>query len=114
MVRLYMDENVEGQIIRGLRGRGIDVLTAEEDGRNETPDPEILDRASTLGRVVFSRDQDFLREASRRQRFGERFAGVVYAHKQEVSVGVCITDLEYQAQAGSPDDFADRVYFLPL
>jgi uncharacterized protein with PIN domain len=114
MVRLYMDENVEGQITRGLRERGIDVLTAEEDGRNETPDLEILDRANTLGRVVFSRDQDFLREASRRQRISERFAGVIYAHKQKVSIGVCITDLEYLAQAGSPEDFMDKVYFLPL
>jgi len=32
MIALYMDENVEGQIVRGLQARGIDVLTAEEDG----------------------------------------------------------------------------------
>jgi hypothetical protein len=114
MVRLYMDENVEAQITRGLRGRGIDALTAEEDGRNETPDPEIPDRANTLGRVTFSRDQDFLREAARRQRHGERFAGVVYAHKREVSIGTCIENLEYLAQAGFLEDFEDRVYFLPL
>jgi predicted nuclease of predicted toxin-antitoxin system len=114
MVCLYMDENVEGQIVRGLRARSIDVLTAEEDGHGETPDPVVLDRAGELGRVVFSRDQDFLREAARRQREGERFVGVIYAHKQRVSIGQCVQDLQLLAEVGSPEDFHDRVYFLPL
>jgi hypothetical protein len=114
MIALYMDENVEGQIVRGLRSRGIDVLTAEEDGRNETPDPEVLERATRLGRVAFSRDQDFLREATRRQRNGEAFGGVIYAHKLSVSLGECIEDLEFLVEAGAPEDFKDRVYFLPL
>ena len=114
MIALYMDENVEGQIVRGLRGRGIDVLTAEEDGRNETPDPEVLDRATELGRIAFSRDQDFLREAARRQRNGEAFGGVIYAHKLSVSLGRCIEDLEFLAKVGSAEDFTGRVYFLPL
>ncbi len=64
-----MDENVEGQIVRGLRARGVDVVTAEEDGRGETPDP---------------------------------------------SLGECIEDLEYLAQAGSAEDFVGGVYFPPL
>jgi hypothetical protein len=114
MIALYMDENVEGQIVRGLRARGIDVITAEEDGRTETPDSEVLDRATALGRVAFSRDQDFLREAARRQRNGEAFEGVIYAHKIFVSLGKCIEDLEFLAEAGSPKDFTGRVYFLPL
>jgi predicted nuclease of predicted toxin-antitoxin system len=66
MIALYTDENVEGQIVRGLRARGIDVLTAEEDGYRETPDPKVLDRAAALDRVIFSRDEEFLREATRR------------------------------------------------
>jgi hypothetical protein len=32
VIALYIDENVQGQIVRGLRRRGIDVLTAEADG----------------------------------------------------------------------------------
>jgi hypothetical protein len=114
MIVLYMDENVEEQIVRGLRARGVGVLTAEEDGYRETPDPEVLDRATALNRVIFSRDEDFLREATRRQRAGERFGGAIYAHKLHVSLGKCIADLEYLAVAGEMEDFTDRVYFLPL
>jgi predicted nuclease of predicted toxin-antitoxin system len=114
VIALYMDENVQGQIVRGLRRRGVDVLTAEEDGWGERPDPEVLDRAGELSRVAFSRDQDFLREAVRRQRSGEPLVGVIYAHQRRVSIGRCIEDLELLAQAGSAEDFVNRVYYLPL
>ena len=114
MIALYLDENVEGQIVRGLRARGVDVLTAETDGYQATPDPDVLDRATSLGRVTFTRDDDFVREATRRQRSGESFGGVIYAHKLTVSSGECIADLEYLALVGDAEDFADRVYFLPL
>ena len=109
-----MDENVQGQIVRGLRRRGVEVLTAEEDGWNERLDADVLDRAGELGRVAFSRDDDFLREAVRRQRSGETFVGVIYAHQLRVSIGRCIQDLELLSQAGSPEDFADTIYYLPL
>lgn len=114
MIALYMDENVEGQIVRGLRARGIDLITAEEDGYGGTPDPIVFDRANALGRVVFSRDQDFLREARWRLERGETFVGVIYAHKRKVAFGRCIEDLEYMALAGIPEDFANRVRYLPL
>jgi hypothetical protein len=114
MIALYMDENVEGQIVRGLRARGVDVLTAEEDGYRETADTDLLNRATALNRVAFSRDDDFLREATTRHRAGESFGGVIYAHKLYVSLGECIADLEYLAVVGDAADFTDRVYFLPL
>ena len=67
-VAFYMDENVPADITRGLRDRGVDVLTVQDDGREGSADPQVLDRATELGRVVFTRDQDFLVEATRRQR----------------------------------------------
>lgn len=79
-VALYMDEHVHRAITVGLRLRGVDVLTVQEDGRRNTPDPILIDRAAELGRVPFSQDDDMLVEATRRQRAGVPFAGVVYAH----------------------------------
>ena len=45
---------------------GIDVLTAQDDGAEEFDDIDLFDRAAGLGRVVFTRDRDFLVEAVRR------------------------------------------------
>ena len=69
-IPLYMDHNVPAAITNGLRLRGIDVMTALEDARHMVDDPELLDRATELGRVIVTRDDDFLREARRRQQAG--------------------------------------------
>ena len=111
---LYMDEHVPFAITEGLRRRGVDVLRVQEDGREGTPDPDLLDRAGELGRVLFTQDEDFLREAARRQHAGEAFAGIVYAHQQWVTLGHCIQDLELLAGACEPRELADRVQYLPL
>jgi hypothetical protein len=67
-----------------------------------------------LGRVLFSRDDDLLREATRRQRAGIAFGGVIYAHQREVSIGRCTLDLHLIAEASEPEELRDRVIFLPL
>lgn len=65
-LQLYMDHHVPRAITVGLRQRGVDVLTAFEDGAHELLDPDLLDRAGALGRVLFIRDDDLLAEATRR------------------------------------------------
>ena len=109
-----MDEQVPGPITRALRTRGVDVITAQEDGHGATPDPRVLDRASELSRVVFTRDDDFLREATRRLRSGDSFFGVIYAHQMGPSVGQCISDLELIAFATEAEEYRNRVEYLPL
>ena len=59
-VALYMDEHVHRAITTGLRLRGVDVLTAQDDGRRQVPDEVLLDRSSDLRRVLFSQDDDLL------------------------------------------------------
>jgi hypothetical protein len=113
-VGLYLDVHVPAAITRGLLLRGVDVLTAQLDGTTELKDPQLLDRATVLGRVLFSQDEDLLAEATRRQRSGQNFAGVIYAHQLRVTIGKCIADLELLALAGTLEDFANRVEYLPL
>lgn len=111
---IYMDVQVPLAITLGLRRRGIDVLTAQRDGSAEFPDPELLDRASSLGRILFTRDQDLLAEAAKRLREGRSFATVVFARQLNVSIGQCISDLELIAKLGTPDEAKDQVVYLPL
>lgn len=113
-ITFYIDENVHRGITNGLRIRNIDVLTVQEDGRTGFRDSLILDRATELKRVLFSQDDDFLAEATRRQQAKINFAGVVYAHKLRVSVGDCIRDLEIIAKAAYPEELANCIQYLPL
>ena len=113
MIALYMDENVHGAITTQLRRRGVDVVTAQDDGREGYADPEVLDRADQLQRVLFSCDSDLLIEATLRQRSARGFPGVIYAHPS-VPVGRCVADLELLALIGTPSDFSGQVVYLPL
>ncbi len=109
-----MDVHVRRAVTTGLRLRGVDVLTAQEDRAGEFDDPRLLDRAKELGRLLFTQDDDLLKEAARRQEIGEEFAGLIYAHQLNVTVGQCIEDLELIAQATEPDEWANMVTYLPL
>jgi Domain of unknown function (DUF5615) len=111
---LYMDHNVAAAVTQGLRLRGVDVTTAYEDGSHRLADPDLLDRAGGQGRVIFTTDPDFLSEATRRQRAGIAFAGVVYAHQLRVPIGRCVTDLELLAKAAEPQELRNQVIYLPL
>lgn len=77
-VALYMDVHVPGPITRQLRRRGVDVLTAQEDGQDTTPDEQVLARATEVGRVVFTHDVPFRVEAENWQRQGREFAGLLF------------------------------------
>jgi hypothetical protein len=109
-----MDVHVPRAITEGLRLRGVVVLTAQEDGARGLTDPELLDRATALGRVLFTRDADLLAEATRRQRASRLFASLVYAHQLHVTIGRCVHDLELIATAADPTDLTGRVEYLPL
>jgi len=113
-IQLYMDHNVPRAIIVGLKSRNVDVITAFEDGASELDDPELLDRVTELGRILFTRDYHFLQEASRRQKNKISFSGIIYAHQLRISIGDCIRELEIIAKAGDSDDLENRVEFLPL
>ena len=109
-----MDVHVPQAITVGLRLRQVDVLTAQADGARRFSDPDLLDRATALERILFTQDDDLLREAAERQQSRKVFAGVIYAHQERVSIGQCIKDLEFLAKAGELEDFANKVEYLPL
>ena len=113
-VALFMDHNVPRAITTGLRLRAIDILTAYEDRSNELHDSLLLDRASALARVLFTRDDDLLVEAARRQKSGIVFHDVIYAHQLRVPIRKCVDDLELIAKAAEPEDLINRLIFLPL
>jgi hypothetical protein len=89
-------------------------MTAQEDRADQLSDAALLDRALGMGRILFSQDDDLLREATLRQRTGKRFAGVVYAHQLNVTIGQCVEDLELICGVSEPEEWINRLEYLPL
>lgn len=113
-VLLFMDHHVPSAVTEGLRERGVDVVTAYEDGSHRLQDPVLLDRATSAGRALFTQDDDLLADAARRQRAGVAFSGVIFARQRHVSIGRCVVDLELIAKVYEPEDLRNQVVYLPL
>lgn len=113
-VSLYMDHHVPKAITTTLRLRGVDVLTAYEDGADQRDDERLLQRAHELKRALFTQDDDLLDEAAKCHRAGKPFSGVIYAHQLRATIGVCVQDLEIIAKSADQSELENQVIFLPL
>ena len=113
-VALYMDVHVPQAITDQLRLRGVDVITAQEDGSAELRDEELLLRATQLGYVVFTHDIRFHALAIRWQREGRHFAGLIYGDQAGVGIGPYVRDLEFIAVASEPDEWLNTTQRLPF
>ncbi len=73
---LYADEDFPFPAVEELRRLGHDVVTAHEDGRTATPDPDVLARAHALGRVMLTYNR---RHYERLHRKGQAHSGILSA-----------------------------------
>ena len=113
MIRLYADENVDDRIVRGLRLRGIDILTVVEAGMIGKPDSEQLSYASLNGRVLLTSDQDFLKLHLRWVEQSREHAGIIYYSQFHVGVGTCIWGVKLIMDLLSPEEMRNHLEFIP-
>ena len=113
-VALYMDVHVPLAIAEQLGRRGVDVLTAIEDGFDRKLDDEVLERAGHLGRVVFTQDIRFKALAEDWQRQGRSFAGLLFGHQMGATIGRYVVDLELIAFASDTAEWQNAVGHLPF
>jgi predicted nuclease of predicted toxin-antitoxin system len=106
-IRYYTDEHVAKAVIRGLRQRGIDVLTVPEANKLGATDETHLAFALAERRVIFTQDDDFLRLAAA----GEAHAGIVYA-SQQTSISAIIHGLMLINQVLNADEMMNSIEYL--
>jgi hypothetical protein len=109
----YMDAHVPQPITVQLRRKGVDVITAIEDGCAELDDGELLERAGALGRVLFTQDIRFKVRAEDWQRQARPFAGLIFGHQLGATIGQFVRDLELIAKASEQSEWLNVVDRLP-
>lgn len=92
-IALYMDVHIPQAITDQLRRRGVDVLTAFEDERQELPDDQLLLRVTQLNRVLFTQDIRFRVLAETWQVEGKQFSGLIFGHQLGGTIGQFVRDL---------------------
>jgi hypothetical protein len=70
-----------------------------------------LQRATALGRVLVSQDEDLLREGTQRLNKHNEFSGIIYAHQLRITVGQMVEDLELIGKATSQDEWWGRIEY---
>ncbi len=73
-IRFHLDESMPNVVAEGLRRRGFDITTSIEAGLITATDPEQLAFSLREGRLLITRDQDFLRLSAQ----GAEHAGIVF------------------------------------
>ena len=73
----------------------------------------MLARATELGYVLYTNDEDFKREATYHQREGIAFPGIVYAHQME-AIGLCVEQLTLMGIAMEMAKMANQIWYLPF
>ena len=113
-IAFYADVPVPAAVSEGLQRRGVDVLTSQGDGTREWGDEDLLQRATELDRVLVTQGEDFLVIANGWSASSRPFTGVVYAHQQRMAIGEFVQQLELLAMCAEPQEFQNRIHYLPL
>lgn len=111
---LYMDHHVPWPVSAALRDRGVDVLTAAEDGFAEQDDGRLLARATQLRRVLVTQDHGFLSLTASWRAQTRSFFGVAYSPQGKLSFGEFAEWLELVAATLREEELRDQVVFLPM
>ena len=107
-IRYYMDQHYPGPVAKGLRRRGIDVLTAQEVERCGLPDSDQLAFATTQQRVMVSFDSDYLAL----HQSGVAHAGVAWCPQEKYAIGMLVQLLELLHGTTDGDRMRNHVEYL--
>lgn len=108
-LRFHLDEHAPRGLVAGLRQRGLDVTSTADADLLEADDTRHLTFARDQGRVLFTRDRDFVRLHAR----GVPHAGIAYCQQgKPVTIGYLVNRLAALAATNSAQDMRNRVEFL--
>ena len=112
MLKGYADVHVVFAIVQALRRRGMDVAIAQDRGREEADDADLLSEALTDQRVMLTNDADFLVLAARYAARGEMFAPIYFWPQQGRSIGKMIGRILREVSLEEYHTACSRVHFL--
>lgn len=116
MLRLATDENLNGDILRGLlrRNSDIGVVRIQDAGLMGADDPRVLAWAASENRVLVTHDgRTVPSHAIQRINAGRQMSGVIIVPRT-LSVGGVIEDLILMCECSLDSELNGIVLYLPL
>jgi len=113
-LRLYLDEDASSRsLVRGLRARGLDVLTAVEAGIMQTDDPSQLEFATQHSRVLYTYNvSDYYHLHTTWATQGKNHAGIILVAQSRFAIGEQLRRVLKPAATRSAENMQNHLEFL--
>jgi hypothetical protein len=115
-MKLAADENLDNDILRGLRRilPDVDLIRVQDTEVFRADDPTVLQWCALEGRVLLTHDvRTITKFAMDRLNAGLVMPGVIEISKR-IPIGAVIADLELIATCSEASDWDGRITYLPL
>ena len=116
LLRLIVDENFHGDIVRGLRRRlpELDLIRIQDVGLAGIDDPTLLDWANQHDRILLTHDRATMPfHAMQRFRSGLKVAGI-FVVDDRAAIGRLIDELALAIECSDQIEWQDQVVYFPL
>lgn len=116
MLRLFIDQDLDHDILRGLMRRipRLDAVTAFEIGMGEADDRELLIRAAQEGRVLVTHDRRTMpSHAGDLMKEGSNIAGL-FVVPRSLPLQQVLEDLELLVTCSENGEWVNVIRYLPL
>jgi hypothetical protein len=109
-IKFYLDENVQVAVAEQLERWQIDAVSAKSLETLGDSDVNHLERATEMGRVLCTYDQDFLRMDAE----GIEHAGIAFAKQYFADIGGWVRALRALHASTTAEEMKGRVEFLSM
>jgi len=116
MLRLFIDQDLDHDILRGLIRRipRLDAVTAFEIGMSGATDSQLLSRAAQEGRIIVTHDRKTMpKHAGDLMGAGKNIAGL-FVVPRSLSLREAIEDLELMITCSANDEWVNVIRYLPF
>jgi len=111
-LRLYADECVNGRIVIGLRRRGVDIVTSEDQGLISASDSDQMTRAIALGRTLVTCDHDFFTITNDLMTRQAPFPGIFFIQPR-ATIGEAVRIIAEAAKVLDAPTMESRIEWVP-
>lgn len=108
MVTIQADEHIPYAVVKGLRSRGVEIYSLDEEDLKGILDEPLLQFCLEQGRILLTNDTDFIELTKSR-----KHAGIIYLTEQLTPIGEIIRSVLLILNRHANEEFPNSIFYIP-
>ncbi len=104
-ITIQADEHIKKAISDGIKRRGVELYTVEEEKIKGESDEDLLQFAEKENRVILTNDSDFLEV--------DLHPGILYITSQYAPIGDVVREVVRHVDQYTKEEFQDTIFYIP-